>query len=204
VTSIRTGEDVLAPDGSRLGRVERIVVDEHGRRVTHVVVKGRAIPAGKLRDAGPDGLAAEVTHDDLKALPDAGEPPFAAPGEHWQPPEGFALEDFLALADAFNRVVAQGPFQPPVHVETGASLLHEIDAGSPVWCGNQLVGRVDRLLWDGEGNVTHVVVKHGFPSHLKRVEVSDVKEVVGNNVHLAIGEEAFRELPGFDPLEPEG
>jgi len=204
VTTIRTGEDVLAPDGSRLGRVERIVVDEHGSRVTHVVVKGRAIPVGKLRDAGPDGLAAAVTHDELKALPDAGGPPFAAPGEHWEPPEGFALEDFLAFADAFNRVVAQGPFQPPVHVETGASQLHEIDSGSPVWCGNNLVGRVDRLLWDGEGKVTDVVVKHGFPHRLSQLPVAAVKDVTGNNVHLALAEAEFRALPLFDPLKEEG
>jgi hypothetical protein len=201
--SLRTGEDVLAPDGSRLGRVERIVVDESGHQVTHVVVAGRAVPAGRLRDAGYDGLATDLTAADLKALPDASQPPFAAPGEHWEPPEGFALEDFLAFADAFNRVVGQGPFQPPVHVETGASLLHEIHSGSPVWCAHDLVGRVDRLLWDGERNVTDVVVRHGFPSRLTRVAVGDVKEVIGNNVHLAIDEAAFKDLPGFDPLEAE-
>ena len=202
--SLRPGDDVLAPDGSRLGQVERIVVDESGRRVTHVVVRGRAIPAGRLRDAGRDGLAADVGQDELERLADAGQPPFAAPGEHWEPPEGFALENFLALADAFNRVVAQGPFQPPVHVETGASLLHEIESGSPVWCGNELVGRVDRLLWDGDRSVTDVVVKHGFRAHLTRVGVSAVKEVVGNNVHLDVDEDAFADLPAFDPLEPEG
>lgn len=203
MTSLRTGQDVLARDGSRLGRVERIVVDESGRQVTHVVVAGRAVPAGHLRDAGYDGLATDLTEADLKTLPDASEPPFAAPGEHWEPPEGFALEDFLAFADAFNRVVAQGPFQPPVHVETGASLLHEIHSGSPVWCGPELVGRVDRLLWDGERNVTDVIVKLGFRARLTRVPVADVHEVVGNNVHLAVDDAAFSKLPGFDPLEPE-
>lgn len=202
--SLRTGEDVLAPDGSRLGTVERIVVDESGRQVTHVVVKGRAIPAGRLRDAGPDGLAANLDAADLERMPDAGQPPFAAPGEHWEPPEGFALEDFLAFADAFNRVVAQGPFQPPVHVETGASQLHEIEGGSPVWCGDDLVGRVDRLLWDGEGNVSDLVVKHGFPTRRTRVPVGAVKEIVGNNAHLAVTEAAFKELPAFDSLESGG
>ncbi len=201
--SLRTGEDVFAPDGSRLGRVERIVVDESGHQVTHVVVEGRAIPAGRLQDAGYDGLASDVAREELDRLPDASQPPFAAPGEHWEPPEGFVLEDFLAFVDAFNRVVAQGPFQPPVHIETGASLLHEIHSGSPVWCGNDLVGRVDRLLWDGERNVTHVVVKHGFPAKLTQVPVGDVKEVAGNNVHLAVDEASFKGLPEFDPLEPD-
>ena len=201
--SLRTGEDVLATDGSRLGRIQRIVVDENGRQVTHIVVKGRAIPAGRLRDAGRDGLAADLTEADLRALPDASEPPFAAPGAHWQPPEGFALEDFLAFADAFNRVLAQGPFQPPIHVETGASLLHEIDSGSPVWCGNHLVGRVDRLLWEDDSKVSGLVVRHGFPAKLTQVPVADVREVVGNNVHLQVDAESFRRLPKFDRSEPE-
>lgn len=201
--SIRVGEDVLAPDGSRLGMVERIVVDEDGDRVTHVVVKGRALPIESLADAGPDGLAASIDHDGLRALPDAGLPPFAAPGEHWEPPEGYALEHFLSFADAINRIVGQGPYQPPVHIETGASALHEITVGSPVWCGDDQVGHVDRLLWDGEGRVEEIVVKHGFPTRLRRVPVRDVREVAGNNVHLAIDEEAFGREPEFDPLRDE-
>ncbi|HEX6488091.1 MAG TPA: PRC-barrel domain-containing protein [Candidatus Dormibacteraeota bacterium] len=199
--SIRIGEDVLASDGSRLGQVERIVVDEAAHRVTHVVVHDRAIPVGLLQDAGPDGLAARLDHQQLEKLLDASEPPFAAPGEHWDPPEGYALEGFLAFVDAINRVVGQGPYQPPVHIETGASEIHEITSGSPVWCGGDEVGHVDRLLWDGEGRVKELVVKHGFPTRLTRVPVQDVAEVVANNVHLNIDRAAFMREPEFDPLE---
>ena len=202
--SIRTGEDVLARDGSRLGRVERIVVDEAAHRVTHVVVDGRALPAAKLQDAGPDGLAADLDRADLERLADASEPPFAAPGEHWRPPEGYALEDFLAFVDAVGRVVGQGPYLPPVHVELGASDIHEITPGSPVWHGDDKIGEVDRLIWDASRAITHVVVRHGFPGRLRSLPVSHVIEVVANNVHVDLDEDALERLPEYDSLRDEG
>ena len=87
-----------------------------------------------------------------------------------------------------------------MHIETGASAIHEITSGSPVWCGDHLAGKVDRLLWDSARKVTELVVKHGFPTRLRRVPVEQVEEVFGNNVHLRVSAEEFERLPEFDPL----
>ena len=76
-----------------------------------------------------------------------------------------------------------------MHIETGASAIHEITSGSPVWCGDHLAGKVDRLLWDSARKVTELVVKHGFPTRLRRVPVEQVEEVFGNNVHLRVSAE---------------
>ena len=59
--TLRIGEDVLAADGSRLGTVERLVVDEGAHLVTHLVVEERVLPLAEFRDAGPDGLATSST-----------------------------------------------------------------------------------------------------------------------------------------------
>lgn len=201
--SIRVGEDVLAGDGSRLGQVERIVVDEAGRRVTHVVVHDRAVPVARLRDAGPDGIASDLAQADLQGLADASEPPFAAPGENWEPPEGYRLEHFLSLVGDLARAVGPGPFQPPVHIETGASDIHEITSGSPVWCGDRQVGHVDRLLWDGAGEVVALVVRAGRLGHLRRVPADTVRDVAANNVHLRLAVDDFDRLPEFDSLRDE-
>ena len=48
---IEIGEDVLAADGSRLGTVERIVVDEKAHRVTQLVVDSRAVELEHFTDA---------------------------------------------------------------------------------------------------------------------------------------------------------
>ena len=199
--SIRHGEDVLARDGSRLGQVDRIVVDQSARRVTHVVTGDRAIPVGHIQDAGPDGLASDLDREELAGLPDASEPPFAAPGENWEPPEGYRLENFLSLVGDLARAVGPGPFQPPVHIETGASEIHEVTSGSPVWCGDRRVGHVDRLVWDGEGRVYGIVVKPGLLGHLREVPVERVREVRANNIHLDLRAEEFDALPDYDSLE---
>lgn len=203
--SIRTGEDVLAPDGSRLGTVERIVVDPTAQRVTHVVVAGRAVPIAHLADAGPDGLAADVDRTALAAFEDAGKPPYAAPGENWRPPEGYALEDFLTFVDMVGRVASQGPpYRPPVQADLGASEIHEITRGSPVWHGDERLGEVDRLLWDGTGTVTEIIVREGFPPRLRRLPVDHVSEVVANNVHVDLDRAAVRRLAEYDSLREEG
>jgi hypothetical protein len=204
VRTIRIDEDVLARDGRRLGLVDRIVVDARARRVTHVVVGDRAIPVERLRDAAPHGLAADLDAEELESLPDASEPPFAAPGEGWEPPEGYRLEHFLALVGDLAQAIGPGPFQPPVHIETGASELHEITAGSPVWTGDHQVGHVDRLLWDGAGKIAAIIVKPGLLGHLRRVPVASVRGVAANNVHLAISREQFQALPDWDPLHEPG
>ena len=195
--SIHHGEEVLGRDGSRLGRVDRIVVDEGARRVTHIVVADRAIPLERVTDGG-DRLATDLEPGELDRLQDASQPPFAAPGENWEPPTGYRLEQFMALVGNFARAVGPGPFQPPVHIETGASDIHEITDGSPVWCGDREVGHVDRLLLDGSGGVAAVVVRSGLRGRLRAVPVDRVAEVVANNVHLTLTDAEFDSLPGFD------
>ena len=199
--SIRHGEVVLARDGTRLGRVDRIVVDEAARRVTHVVVEDRAIPVTRVSESG-DALAADLEPAELATLPDASQPPFAAPGENWEAPAGYRLEQFMSLVGDLARAVGPGPFQPPVHIETGASDIHEITDGSPVWCGDREVGRVDRLIWDGSGGVSAVIVRHGLRGRLRSVPIEHVEHVVANNVHLTLTSADFDRLPDFDPSQP--
>ena len=192
---LRIGEDVLGPDGHPLGQVERLVVDERAHRVTHVVVDGRLVGVQRLRDAGRDGLVADLSADDLKRLPEAEHDHIGAPGANWSAPLGYTLENFLAIAGA---LVGQAPYQPPVHLDTELEDVHEVTAGSPVWSGRRRVGDVERVLADDAGAVSELVVRlHGpFGRHV-RVPIDRVTEVVGNNVHVDLDEAAERELADF-------
>src|SRR4029077_5734345 len=100
VRQLRGGDDVLAAGGLRLGTVERLVVDEGAHTVTDLVVRGRVIPLRELRDAGPDGLATDLTDADLERFPTHDKAALEAPGDHWEPPEGYQLHNFLAVAGA--------------------------------------------------------------------------------------------------------
>jgi hypothetical protein len=192
VRRLEIGEDVLAPDGQRLGTVERIVVDEAAHAVTHLVVDGRAVELGHFRDAGPDGLACDLTPRDLKQQPAVDEAPFAEPGEHWEAPAGYAVNSFLGLAGA---LLGQAPYIPPVHTDFGETDdVHEITEGSPVWSGRQHLGRVSQVESDDGGHLRALIVHEGLFEAARRLPISRVVRVAGNNVHTDLRREELNEL----------
>ena len=177
---LEIGEDVLAPDGSRLGTVERIVVDESAHTVTHIVVEGRAVELGHFKDAGPDGLACDLAAEQLKDQPRADEAPFEEPGEHWEAPAGYAVNSFLGLAGA---LIGQAPYIPPVHTDFGETEdVHEITHGSPVWSGNDRPGSVSEVESDEDGRLRALIVDEGLFEAPRRLPISRVVRVAGNNV----------------------
>jgi len=191
---LEIGEDVLAADGRRLGTVERIVVDEAAHAVTHLVVDSHAVELVHFKDAGPDGLACDLGRQDLARLPRADEDPFAEPGENWQAPAGYALNEFLGLAGS---LIGQAPYIPPVHTDFGETdEVHEITEGSPVWSGHDRLGRVNEVESDDEGRLTALIVDGGLFEVPRRLPISRVVRVAGNNVHTDLRRE---ELDGLEP-----
>jgi hypothetical protein len=189
---IEIEEDVLAPDGSRLGKVERIVVDEAAHEITHLVVDGRAVELSRFGDAGPDGLRCELTETELERQPSADEPPFAAPGEHWEAPPGYALESFLGVAGA---LLGQAPYVPPVLVNFGQlDSIHEITEGSPVWAGDDEIGHVSEVETDDRGHLVALRLDGGLFSSPRRLPISRVLRVAGNNVHTDLKRDEVEDL----------
>jgi hypothetical protein len=187
VKALRVGEDILGADGSRLGRLERLVVDEGAHQVTHLVVEDRVLPLSEFRDAGPDGLATSLDRAGLEAFPRHDEAALEAPGEHWRPPEGYLLEHFLQVAGA---LLGNAPYLPPVHADlTPGAAGHEITAGSPVWSGELQIGHVVEVLTDERGNTRELVMaREGVRGEQVLIPLEKVIEVVGSNVQVDLNE----------------
>ena len=190
--TLRIGEDVLGADGKKLGSVERLVVDPTAHRITHLVVLGRLVSVDRTADGGGGRLTVDLTPDALRRLPEAHPGLVVPPGEHWHPPDGYVLDNFLRLVEAF---VGQSPYVPPVQAELDTGTRHEIAAGSPVWSGQRQLGKVTSVLADPDGTVRELVVRHGLLEGARRVPIDRVTEVVGNNVHVDLSEEEFEALP---------
>ncbi len=186
----------MAKDGSRLGQVERMVVDERAHRVTHLVVGDRAVEAGHFKDAGPDGLATDLDRAAMETMPRAGQPPFSPPGEHWVPPTGYSLGAFLNFIGSLGSLVGQAPYEPPVELDLGDQ-LHEITSGSPVWHGEERIGEIERLQTDDAGEVTELVIRRRNRSLV--LPVAHVSDVHGNNVRIDIPAAEVDRLQEFDP-----
>ena len=197
--TLRIGEDVLAVDGSRLGTVERLVIDEGAHQVTHLIVEDRAVPIGEFRDAGPDGLATKLDQAALEAFPRHDESSLEAPGEHWEPPAGYQLQNFLAVAGA---LLGNAPYLPPIHADlTPGESASEITAGSPVWAGDHQIGHVIEVLTDDKGNVRELVMaREGVLGAHVVIPLEKVIEVVGSNVQVDLN---VTDVDLLEPYRPE-
>ena len=193
--TLRIGEDVLAADGSHLGTIERLVVDEGAHQVTHLIVEDRVVPLAEFRDAGPDGLATKLDRAGLEAFPRHDESSLEAPGEHWEPPAGYQLQNFLAVAGA---LLGNAPYLPPVHADlTPGESASEITAGSPVWTDDRQIGHIVEVLTDDKGKVTELVMaRQGVLGEHVVIPLEKVIEVVGSNVQVDLNE------TDVDLLEP--
>jgi len=188
-------EEVLGRDGRRLGTVERLVVDEQAHRVTHVVVHGRLVGIGHLRDVDGARLAADLDRDELGRQPEARPELVGEPGRNWRAPGGYSLGDFLAIVSA---LVGQEPYVPPVHLDLDLSAVHEIAPGSPVFSGSEHVGEVSEVLTDEAGRVTTLVLRRpGLLGHRARLPSDRVVEVVGTAVHVDLSDAEIEALPAY-------
>jgi hypothetical protein len=193
--TLRIGEEVLGRDGRRLGTVERLVVDEQAHRVTHLVVGGRLVGTGRLRDVNGARLAADLDRDELERQPEASPRLVAAPGRHWRAPGGYSLHDFLRIASA---LIGQEPYVPPVHLDLDLSTIHEIAPGSRVFSGRQHVGDVRRVLTDDAGQITSLVLRRpGLLGRQVLLPSSHVTESIGTAVHVDLTEAEVDALPAY-------
>ena len=74
--------------------------------------------------------------------------------------------------------------------------VHEITEGSPVWSGHDRLGRVNEVESDDEGRLTALIVDGGLFEVPRRLPISRVVRVAGNNVHTDLRRE---ELDGLEP-----
>jgi hypothetical protein len=199
VRAIRIGEPVRGRDGRHIGAVDRLVVDESAHRVTHLVVDGHLVGVRRLKGSTRDELVTDLDRAELKRLPDVEGEHVSPAGERWEPPPGFAREQFLAIASA---LIGQAPYQPPVEIDPDLDDVHEITTGSPVWAGSEPIGEVDRVETDDSGRIVELVVRQrGLRGRRKRLPAGRITEVVGNNVHVALEPGEPESLPDYQDAD---
>jgi hypothetical protein len=186
------GEEVTGPHGP-VGHLQRIVVDEQAHAITHLVVAGRVVGVAHF-EAGEAGLRCDVDREALERMPDVESANLTEAPPHWRAPRGYGLENFLRVAEA---LVGQSPYVPPAEFEPDLSGVHELTRDSPVWHGDQQVGEVAAVLTDDAGAVTGIAVRRHLIDE-RVVPIEHVVEVVGNNVHIDLDEEALRQQPAYE------
>ncbi len=200
--NLRIGEEVLGPGGRHVGHLERLVVDEQAHRVTHLVVDGRVVGLRHFGDIDGARLVVDMDQERLRRQPVAESDDVEPPGEHWQAPHGYVLDDFLRVV---NALVGQGPYVPPVYAELDLSSVHEITPGSPVFSGSHHVGNVSQVLTTNGGGVRALVLRRPGVLGIRHLLPADhVTEVIGSTVHVDLDEPAIEALPEYEEDEAGG
>ena len=208
---IRLGEPVLSRDGHRLGSVDRLVLDQAGRRVEALVVHkilqagDKVIDMGLVERVGVDGIVLRVDASEAAKLP-----AFVHEGYVELTPDA-ALQDtyaslspagggsLLAAAPVAGRQTVEAAtaslFDPAIPagavVEEESSVPAEDDvigAGTDVLAADgRKVGTVAEVLVGPDGGVTGFVVKAGHLfKHDVQVPIERVAEVGDRHIHLNI------------------
>jgi hypothetical protein len=186
------GEEVTGPKGP-IGHLQRIVVDEKAHAITHLVVAGRVVGAAHFQTE-ERALRCDLDREALDRMPDLEHTELTEPPAHWRAPGGYGLENFLRVAEA---LIGQGAYVPPAELEEDLSGVHELTRGSPVWHGEEQVGEVVAVLTDDDGAVTGIAVRHRVLDE-RMVSIDHVVEVIGNNVHIDLGEDGLRKQPVYE------
>ncbi|MDQ5852813.1 MAG: BON domain-containing protein, partial [Chloroflexota bacterium] len=161
------GSPVHALDG-RAGTLEKVVVDPHARRVTHLVVgKGwllkehRVVPVQAIERVDADGIHLDAAAAEVEQLPVYREEAFITPDPAWEPLADYALPNTLFWGGLYPGVPS--PVIPGIEhttyvgVPEGAIVLRR---GVDAFCNNGLVGTLDHMLVDPvSSKMTHLVIE---------------------------------------------
>lgn len=218
---LRKGATVYAADGSKLGNVERVVLEPRTKEVTHIVVdKGflfgedKVVPVS-LIGAVEDDADVHLRQDagELDLLPDFVETEFVPSGVaeaaddhpvdyarslYWVPPvgvawwHGFGWPNYVA-----NEIVRV----KEVNIPEGTVALEE--GAKVIAADGEHVGQVEAVLTEPQADrATHLIVSEGlfFPDR-KLVPAQWVNMVLEKEVHLAVPARLLEELPEYEPSD---
>jgi uncharacterized protein YrrD len=201
---IREGTKVFTHQGEAVGEVDRIVVDPMARRVRDLVLKegvlirhDRVLPLDRIATVTPDGIVldAGVDVEDLEEFEEIRYLPYQ-PGE----------------VEGSWKIVHHAGVYPPLTVPTpGAWLAYErpprqevirnvppgsvaLDRGTRVVSTDgHTLGKLDEVITDAKGELTHIVVRKGWLRRTRRAYPSawitdDTDSTIRLGVHSSIAE----------------
>ena len=116
------------------------------------------------------------------------------------------MTEILSCRFASTRYNAANVEKLPVHDPAGGTVqpirkvieMDDIQIGYGVYCGNDKVGEVARLVADAsDSHVTDLVVDRGLLHGAKLIPLQDLKDVQAGRVELAITRQQFLDADGF-------
>ncbi|NLC57022.1 MAG: PRC-barrel domain containing protein [Armatimonadetes bacterium] len=204
------GAGVMARDGIA-GTLERIVVDPDDAQVVDLIVsvprvgpdREVVVPATRVVHADADGIVVDLTTAEVRALPEFEAVRFRQPEAGWEglPEHTPDVVLFWAPRRAVEAFVPPSVVPEP-NVEGVRNIPPDaitLAAEMEVTCGHEVVGQLDRILLDPEGDhATHLVVRRGVLGTEERiVPVTQVDRVTEERVELRCDHQELDQMPRY-------
>ncbi|MDI3340651.1 MAG: PRC-barrel domain-containing protein [Sphaerobacter sp.] len=200
------GKPVVAADGTRVGTVDRLVLDATTRELEQIIIhqgrfltRDRIVELPLIERIDPDGTVhLSVPAAAVDRLPEFIEANFIVPPDEdlaslpddWADRAKTEASILYALGGAYGGLIEPTPMPAPV-VETVSNLGEDaviVDEGTHVVDrdGNE-IGTVDEIVYDEDGNVAGFVVRAGFLFHHDvQVPAAWVESVTTDRVQLRV------------------
>ena len=204
----RIGAPVFARDG-RTGHLNKVVIDPHTRRVTHLVIQrgfllaeDRVVPVELVERATPEGIFLHLTSREVGRQPPYQEERFVSPPPDWEPLPGYPATDVRFWGSPYGGVA------PPILPVVEYTIRHGIpertivlERSTEVRTRDEVVGEIDHLLVDPlRQELTQLVVR--LQDQLQQTVIVPfewVEDVGDGYVLLKCPREDLRRLQQYTP-----
>ena len=195
--SIDVGADVVAPNGDHLGKVGYVVVRPPEFRVTDVVVTTGAllgrdivVPVDRIARVEDGTVQLALDKRELDTMDDYVEAHYDRPPDDWYATTGMYYPGSATLWPAGSYY----PVPTSVQVNAPPGTVGLREGMEVVSNDGHKVGTIDSIrVGDASGDVTAIVVKHGFIlTHDTEFPISDVRDVDDERVVLGLSRDEVK------------
>jgi len=194
------GADVRCTDGSA-GKVAALIADPVARALAHIAVEpehhpgdARLVPVGLVGAASPASVELRCSLAELARLPEFRDIEFVP----YVPDYG---DLGASLAWPYYSMAER---QLPVIVDRVPPGEVEIRRHEQVHAADGAIGRVEGLVVDGEGRITHVLLQEGHFWGRKEVSIpiGSVDKIDADGIHVRLSKQEIEDLPELGVSPP--
>jgi osmotically-inducible protein OsmY/sporulation protein YlmC with PRC-barrel domain len=167
---LRIGASVYASDW-RCGWLDKVIVDPHARRVTHLVIraslqshKDRVIPIERVARVDTKGIHLNLATAELEQCPVYHAQTFLAPAPEWEPLAHYSRDETRFWGGRYHGVTpsAQPATEHTIPADVSQPAI-PLRRGDPLFYNNEVVAWLDHVLFDPTtAALTHLVAQlHG-------------------------------------------
>ena len=196
---LQEGMTVKTVDGSKVGTVDRIVVDPVTYKITHIIVKkgfvfleDRVIPLTAIKNMNDEVVELDWSIKRLETAPIFSEYDFIVPHYQEQIYKDWSMQPFIyypSIKSTPSSNVNKGDLQD----QDIDIVIHE--GTQVISCDNDYAGHVIKVFADAQGKLTHILISRGMLFKTERlVPISWVSQLNAEAIKLHVYSEVVAGL----------